>query len=270
MEPDEIRSRIQAREIVLGEGVVLEDGVTIAGPNGPAERVVLGDHVFIGANSKFRTPVLEIGDYTQLHNHTLGNGYRPLRIGHNGWFGQNCILNATDEMSIGNNVGVGAASQLWTHIAFGDTLQGCRWDSTKPMVIGDDVWFVGHCIVSPITAASRAMALVGSVVTRDMEENRVYAGSPAKDVTDKVGPQFAPVSVEERVRRLCDRRATFLAANPDVAPEEIGVAADGAVVERGATMFDVVRRTYTKRRTAAEVRFMRYLLPRAKFIPVTP
>ena len=249
---------------------MIEEGASIAGPNGPADRVVLGDHVFIGERCKFRVPSLEIGDFTQIHNSSLANGYKPLSIGHNGWFGQNCILNATDVLRIGNNCGVGAYSQLWTHIAYGDVLQGCRWDSTKPMWIGEDVWFVGHCIVSPIVAKDRAMALVGAVVTRDMDENHVYAGSPARDVTDKVGPQFAPVTVEHRVDMLLQRRSEFLERNTQFAPETIGVAADGAIVVPGDSVFDVVRRTYLKHRSESEVAFMRFLLPRAKFLPVQP
>ncbi|MBA3538046.1 MAG: acyltransferase [Deltaproteobacteria bacterium] len=262
-----LRSRIQAREIVLGEGVVIEEGATISGPHGPADRVVLGDHVYIAAHCKIRVPVLEIGDFTQIHNHTLANGYKPLTIGNNGWFGQNCILNATDRLQIGNNCGVGAYSQLWTHIAYGDVLQGCRWNSTAPMTVGEDVWFVGHCIVSPITAHDRAMALVGSVVTRDMEANHVYAGTPARDITDKVGGQFAPPTVEQRVEMLQRERAAFLERNPDVAAELLGIAADGEIVQPGETVFDVVRRTYDKRRSSGEVRFLKFLLPRAKFLP---
>ena len=269
MDETTLRSRIDADEIVLGEGVVIEDGASISGPHGRARRVVLGDHVFIGANTRFRVPELEIGDFTQIHNGTLGNGYTPLTIGNNGWFGQNCILNATERLTIGHNCGVGAYSQLWTHIAYGDVLQGCRWDAASPLTIGQDVWFVGHCIVSPITAHDRAMALVGSVITRDMEENHVYGGSPAKDLTDKVGPQFATVTVEQRVARFLELRTRFLETNGDLAPELIGVAADGAVVVPGEVMFDVVTRRYTKLRLPVEPRFMRFLLPRAKFLPVT-
>jgi acetyltransferase-like isoleucine patch superfamily enzyme len=247
--------------------VVIEEGASISGPRGPAERVVLGDYVYIGEHSKLRVPELSIGDFTQLHNHTLANGYRALSIGNNGWFGQNCILNATDRLEIGHNCGVGAYSQLWTHIAFGDVLQGCRWNSTKPLTIGHDVWFVGHCIVSPIIAKDRAMALVGSVVTRDMDENHVYAGSPAKDITDKVGPQFAEVTVDARIEALRSERERYLAAHPDVSPSAIGIAADGQTVLDGDSLFDVVRRTYMKNATDAVVGFIRFLLPRAKFLP---
>jgi thiamine monophosphate synthase len=60
------------------------------------------------------------------------------------------------------------------------------------------VWFVGHCIVSPINAKDKSMALVGSVVTKDMDENKIYAGSPAKDITEKVLPQFKKITIEEK------------------------------------------------------------------------
>lgn len=51
--------------------------------------------------------------------------------------------------------------------------------------------------------------MVGSVVTRDMEANHIYAGTPAKDVSDKLGFQFAPVSLEEKYRRLTEKLEEF-------------------------------------------------------------
>lgn len=267
MRAEDIRSRIAAKEVVIGEDVVVEHGVTISGNGGPAERIVLGDHVYIGENSKIRVPILEVGDFTQIHNHALLYGLAPMTIGHNGWFGQNTILNSTETMTIGDNCGVGAYSQLWTHIAYGDVMAGCRFESAKPMTIGKDVWFVGHCIVSPITAGDGSMALVGSVVTRDMEANHVYAGAPSKDVTDKVGPQFAPVTNEQKLEYMRKRLAEFRAVRPDVAPDELGLAIGGQVAVPGRTVFDVADRTYNKTRSRAEVAFMRFLLPQAKFTP---
>ncbi len=263
----DLEARIDAKEVVLGEGVVIEPGATISGIGGPAERVVLGDHAFIGHDCKIRVPVLEVGDYTQLHNHTLVYGYAPTKIGHNGWFGQNTILNSTAPLTIGDNCGVGAYSQLWTHILYGDVMEGCRFDAQKPMTVGKDVWFVGHCIVSPITAHDRSMAMVGAVITRDMEANHVYGGAPAQDLTEKLGPQFREVTLEEKRRYLEARRAEFLAQHPEHAPDELGIAVAGEVVQKGRSVFDVASRTYTKTRRPAEVAFMKALLPRAKFTP---
>jgi acetyltransferase-like isoleucine patch superfamily enzyme len=267
MKAEDVRKAINAEEISIGRGVVIEPGATVSDVGGPAERVVLGDYAYIGGSSKIRIPSLTVGDYTQIHNHSLVYGSKGVAIGHNGWFGQNVILNSTDDLTIGDNCGVGAYSQLWTHILSGDVMEGCRWDATKPLVIGKDVWFVGHCIVSPITAEDRSMAMVGSVVTRDMKENRVYAGSPAKDVTDKVGPQFREVTPDEKVAYLTNKMNEFFAGNPSFSKKQIGIAVGDRIVQPGETLFDVNARTYNKRLDEVEVAFMKFLLPRAKFTP---
>ena len=45
------------------------------------------------------------------------------------------------------------------------------------------------------------MALVGSVITKDMEANHIYGGAPAKDLTDKMLPQFTLTANGEKKNR---------------------------------------------------------------------
>jgi len=189
---------IQAEKVKIGINVSIGEGTRIIGVNGPAEYVEIGDNVTLDRDIFIMAPVFKIGDYSKIYKQCRISGYKPCTIGHNFWCDQNCILNCTDELTIGNNVGVGAYSQLWTHIKHGDVLEGCRFNSTKPMLIGDDVWFVGHCIVSPITAGNKSMLMVGSVVTKNMEENHIYGGAPAVDLTPKIGTQFIERSVDEK------------------------------------------------------------------------
>lgn len=257
----------------MGSNVVIDDGVVLQGRSAKkARRVVIGDNVYIGYNSRAYVDELVIGDYTMMHNHAFIAGDQPCIIGTCGWFGQHTIFNSTGGLTIGNGVGVGAYSQLWSHIRHGDVLQGCRFNSAKPLVIEDDVWFVGHCIVSPIVARRRSMAMVGSVVTRDMEENHVYAGVPAKDVTDKIGPQFAEVPLEEKYQKMLAKADAFYAVHPEYGDREIRVVRSLGGPEShdpgGATIFDVESRTYNRRRTAQEFAFMKFLLDDlTKFFP---
>lgn len=109
----------------------------------------------------------------------------PARIGRNCWFGGNVILDSMGGLDIDDNVGIGAHSQVWTHMQFGDLVEGCRFYSNRYMYIGKDVWLVGHCILSPVEVGERSMALVGSVITKNMLPNHIYAGVPAQDVTEK-------------------------------------------------------------------------------------
>jgi acetyltransferase-like isoleucine patch superfamily enzyme len=263
----QLRTHIDAREVVIGCNVVFEPGVTISGINGSAERVVIGDNVYVGGNSKIRVPELVIGDYARLNNHSLIYGYRGARIGHNAWFGQNIVLNSTDDVDIGDNCCIGAYSQLWTHFQFGDVMDGCRFNSKAPLRLGNDVWISGNCVVSPIVAEDRSLAMAGSVVTADMKYNRVYAGNPARDITDKVGNQFGPVSLDEKTAYLLARVAEFFELHPEFDRKEIGVVVDDAIILPGRSLFNVNHRTYTKTRSWVEIAFMRHLLPRAKFVP---
>lgn len=260
-----MQARIDADEVVIGPGTVIHPSAVLCGADGGrARRIVLGDQCYVGESVQIRCDDFALGDYGKLHHHTNVHGARPCRVGHNAWVGQYCLLDATGGLTIGDNCGIGAHSQLWSHIKYGDTLEGCRFLGDRPLVIGKDVWFVGHCVVSPIVAADRAMAMVGSVVTRDMHENRVYAGTPAVDVTAKVGPQFAPVTVEDKLVRL---RA--LLDDSGVDRDAIAIVATAAELgDDDRSYFVVDDRTYTKRRSTAEVAFMRFLLPaRGKFTP---
>ena len=261
-------NNIHCKNLILGKNVTIEPTAVIRGINGKAENIVIGDNVYIGHDVQIICDNFSIGDYSKVHHHTNIHGYKPCKIGHNAWIGQYSIIDSIGGTTIGNNCGIGAHSQLWSHIKYGDTLEGCRFLSDSPLKIGNDVWFVGHCIVSPIVAEDKSMALVGSVVTSNMEKNNIYAGSPAKNMTDKIGNQFRKVSVEEKFNKMNEYLYNF--------EKEIGTSKHDIVIVknqgefvRNKSCFSVSDRTYTKRLTDLEQQFMKYLLPeKAKFTPV--
>jgi len=248
-----------------GKNLVVGNNVRITGSDGgPAKNIHFGDNCYLGDNVQIMCDDFYLGDYAKVHHNTTFHGKGSCSIGHNLWVGQYSIIDSQGGIKIGHNCGIGAHSQLWSHIRYGDVLEGCRFNSTKKMDIGDDVWFVGHCIVSPIKADSKSMAMVGSVVTKDMEYNTIYAGVPAKSISDKVGPQFIDYSLDEKY----DMMSNYL--------EKFGVSDNIRIVKTleeidqnpSATYFNIMDRKYTKRNTAGEVAFMKYLLPvKAKFTP---
>ncbi len=263
-----VEKKINATKVILGKNCHIGDRVIISGINGPARRFVLGDYCRIGDDCRIFIDDFVAGDYFTLHNHSLISGYKPMKIGHSVWVGQNSILNGTDYLTIGNGVGIGAYSQLWTHIKHGDTIQGCRWDSTGPLNVGDDAWFVGHVIVSPINAAPKSMALIGSVVTKDMEENCVYGGSPAKNITDKVGPQFEAISDEEKMSRAQNLLEKF---HKSFIQHERGsirlVPKVSDIGSENISWFAVLDRKYKKMLSETEFDFIKFAYP-SKFFPL--
>lgn len=244
-----IRGTIEADEIELGVGITLEAGVHIK-----SRRVKLGDFCYIGELVKILVPEFELGDYTKLHAFSFCHGDLPMSIGRNCWIGGGVVLDSNGGLEIQDGVGIGSHSQLWTHIRFGDIVQGCRFHSAKRMTVGRDAWLVGHCLVSPVSIGERSMAMLGSVITRDMLPNRVYAGVPAQDVTDKIGgPQFLEIPRAEKELRLQALIDQFERRHP----EFIGQLPD----------FNLDRRTYRKTLSEAEVAFMKENVPVVKFVP---
>lgn len=257
-------SNILAENIFIGKGAFVHPTAQIRGVSGKAKSVFIGDHTYIGSDVQIICNDFHIGDFGKIHHHTNIHGYMPCTIGHNAWIGQYTIIDSVGGVSIGNNCGIGAHSQLWSHIKYGDQLEGCRFEQTKKLQVGNDVWFVGHSIVSPITAEDKSMALVGSVVTKDMKANEIYAGNPAKSITEKVGHQFNPVSIEDKKVKLTELLNDF-GANGSI---KIVTSNEEIDLTDGCSYFNVSDRTYSKNQSDQEIAFMKYLLPeKAKFVP---
>lgn len=256
---------LQSDELIIGTGVTIAPSARIRGLNGPAKRIVIGDYTYIGEDVQIICDEFSIGDYGKIHHHTNIHGYLPCHIGHNAWIGQYCILDSIGGLSIGHNCGIGAQSQLWSHIKYGDTLEGCRFLSEKPLSIGQDVYIGPGCIVYPITAHDKSMAMSGSVVTKDMAPNTVYAGNPAKSISDRIGPQFAPVTIAEKM----DKMRQYLAeCNADMHQIVLVETVEAIEWNDHRTYFAVHERQYKKTGHPAEVNLMRWFLPeKAKFVP---
>lgn len=256
-------NNIQSENIKVGLNTYIDPTAIIRGINGKAKNITIGDNCYIGKDVQIIVDNFSLGDYSKIHHHTNIHGYKPCKIGHNAWIGQYTIIDTIGGTTIGDNCGIGAHSQLWSHIKYGDTLEGSRFLSESPLVIGKDVWFVGHCIVSPIVAEDKSMALAGSVITKNMKNNHVYAGSPAKDITEKVGNQFNQVSTEEKYKKM-----NFYLENSNCKNIKIVNSQNEFKLDDNISYFDVDTRTYTKKSSEDEIKFMNYLLPdKAKFTP---
>ncbi len=161
----------------IGKNVVIE----IIGDN-PNAVAIIGDNNIINDNTRiFIHGEFIVGDWNVFHNDMLIMPEKSLKIGHNCWFGQNTILDGAGGLEIGNGVRVGMYSQIWTHVASGEQIEGCILYAKRPTVINDDVWLVGSCVVgSGIVLGKRSTALINSVITKDTLPDAAYSGSPAK------------------------------------------------------------------------------------------
>ncbi len=102
---------------------------------------------------------VHMGNFGEVKNSRLGKG---VKMGHFSYIG---------DASVGENVNVGAGTIT------------CNFDgvSKNRTVLGDDV-FLGSdtLLVAPVTLGARARTGAGSVVTRDVDEDTLVYGVPAR------------------------------------------------------------------------------------------
>lgn len=161
--------------------------------------VTIGDYCQVGPGVRIVCSGgdVVIGDWTTLHDRGLVLCGRSVAIGDHCWFGQHCVIDGTGGISIGHGVRVGMYSQLWSHVAAGEQIEGCTLIGERAVAIEDDVWLVGSCIVaSGVTLGQRLVALIASNITKSWPGSIVIAGSPA---APKSGLSFyREVSLEEK------------------------------------------------------------------------
>lgn len=257
----QLDGKLVARDQEIGQGVVIEAGAEII-----CDRVEIGDFTTIASGTRIICPEFRVGEYTKIHRGCLFHGYKPMRLGHNCWIGEHTVLDSIGGLTIGNNVGIGAHSQVWTHAQHGDIVEGCRFHHSREVTIEDDVWLVGHCISSAARLAERSMVMAGSVVTHNTEPNHVYAGVPAVDITDKIGCQFGGPSVDEKLATFSGLVAEFEQRHPEFTGRIRGCDSWPGNLANGVSYFNVTTRQYTKRYGAAEITFRRET-PLVRMIP---
>ena len=271
--------------VVLGKFNKIGANVVIEGFNGGCNTVSIGDCNIINDNTRILAGEggISIGDWNVFHNSMLVMGEKKMAIGHNCWFGQNTIVDSSGELVIGNGVRVGMYSQIWTHVASGELIEGCTLYSNRKTVIEDDVWLVGSCIVSSgVTLGQRCIFLIGSNVTKSTEPNKVYAGNPAKLL--KGLNFYKPITITEKFDLMIGWVADFVQQNPEikfkvndeqieivnsVSFEKIVFVKNGYYDnDKSSSVFNLSTKRYSKTLSELEQRFYKFIYNhKARFLP---
>src|SRR5262249_40090743 len=105
--------------------------------------------------------------------------------------GSDCVilyrsyLNTTRKITIGNGTGIGGYTKIFTHSSWQNALLGnpVKFADVK---ICDDVWIAWDITIMPgVTVFDSATVGTGAVVTKDVPQNCVAVGVPAKVVRDR-------------------------------------------------------------------------------------
>jgi maltose O-acetyltransferase len=112
-------------------------------------------------------------------------GYN-IRIGARTFVNYGVVALDVAPITIGEDVQIGPNVQLLTatHPVDAERRRE-KWEYARPINIGDNVWIGGGAIVCPgVTIGDNSVVGAGAVVIRDLPENVVAVGNPARVIRE--------------------------------------------------------------------------------------
>lgn len=149
--------------------------------------VVIGNNVSIFGLSYS----VEIGSNVNFYNNViieLGTN-SVLQIGDNCLFSYGALLAVKNKISIGSNVQVGEYTSIRDTTHRYDRLDvpmKIAGDTSKPIIIGNDVWIGRGCMILPGAVIENGVVIgANSVVRGHLFANKIYGGVPVKFIKDR-------------------------------------------------------------------------------------
>ncbi|PBQ33318.1 maltose acetyltransferase [Sphingobacteriaceae bacterium] len=97
------------------------------------------------------------------------------------YFNVNCVVLDSARVTIGSNVMFGPGAHIYTAAHPLDVATRRVKEFAEPVTIGDDCWIGGGAIICPgVNIGSGSVIGAGAVVTKDIPENCLAVGNPAK------------------------------------------------------------------------------------------
>lgn len=102
--------------------------------------------------------------------------------GENGFINYNCTILDTARVKLGRNILIGPNVQIYCPMHPLDYRERATGvEHGEPVTIGDDCWIGGGTVICPgVTIGNRCVIGAGSVVVKDIPDDSVAVGNPAR------------------------------------------------------------------------------------------
>jgi acetyltransferase-like isoleucine patch superfamily enzyme len=132
---------------------------------------------------------LEVGDHFKIwsgYRKTLISGWGRIRIGDRVFINSGVVLMSVLEVTIGDDVAIANEAYLMDSDSHG--VEG-RPVKNAPIRIGNGTWVGARAIILPgVTVGSRCLVAAGAVVSKDVPDDTLVAGNPARVVRELLYP----------------------------------------------------------------------------------
>ncbi|WP_452218516.1 acyltransferase [Lacinutrix undariae] len=128
-----------------------------------------------------------IGDNTSVTSSVKMLGVGNLVIGSNTWIGPETLIMSTSNIYIGNNVDIAPRVYIGngTHELGVDGVRMAGKGISKDISIGTGTWICTGAIILPgVTIGKMCVVAAGAVVSKDVKDNMLVGGIPAKYIKE--------------------------------------------------------------------------------------
>jgi hypothetical protein len=99
------------------------------------------------------------------------------------------MLNPSDSITIGHNVGIGNEVNIWTHGSYLSILRGFPADF-GPVVIGNNVWIPARIQILPnISIGNNVVIALNSIINKSLPDGCLAGGMPIKVIKENIYPK---------------------------------------------------------------------------------
>jgi len=228
-----------------------------------ADRIVIGDHTEIGMmvmvkardfrigsystikrSTTIVAPRIHIGNETAIMNDVVVGGMESwgsrFKIGDRCTVFPHCFINPTKNILIGDDVGIGGSTYLFTHGSWPNALEGFPF-TFGPITIEDRVWLPWRVFVLPnVTIGHDSVIAAGSVVSKSIPPLSFAAGVPAgvKSSGSEFVKKTTKAQKSQMLRNFFQEFVDFLRLDNlkvsalDLPPRAKGVIYAGRVTDR--------------------------------------
>lgn len=125
----------------------------------------------------------KVGKNVRVCSSAFIAGTGNLEIGSNTWIGHGVMLLATSNLIIEKNVDVAPRVLITTgtHMVGGDLYRAAGSGQSKDVYIKRGAWICANATILPgVIVGEMSVVAAGAVVCRDVDNNCIFAGVPAK------------------------------------------------------------------------------------------
>jgi len=177
-------------DIIIGDDCKFGKDITI----NVKKRFVLGDRSILSDRFEITGFDIEIGKefwcgrYCAIGGGSCMDKLSKLRIGYWGHLGDFGFINTARPVIIGNEVGLGQDTRIYTHGAYQSALRGFPVEFGS-IAIGDNCWLPRAVVMPKVKIGHDTVVGAGAIVTKSLPSGCLAVGIPAKVIKENCYPK---------------------------------------------------------------------------------